>query len=361
MFFNIEKSAYSEVAQSDETTDDLIVNESDINVTKVHHSCDSIFSWLIYIISFSILVQASRVVLMIFDDQNSTPDAHDLSFNNSMSELYDWDSITIPAVHDLDSTNSTNSPATDDKNIIDQRNLCFEHFPKAGGTFMVKVLKHMDIPNLKISSEFQQNCNPEKHFILGNIRDPCSYYLSLWAYGCKIWYGAFTKSFTWREDDKILHDLFYSDSYNATLFQQWVRFVGSLNDFNLYSYRLAYKYGRGTNPAKNLLQMRESRNREEDLSSMKRVNEKVDCWIQTENMKEDMWKCLKEYENISHYSPNWEKFEEESSKTGEKRNRSDHKECSFYWTEDLKRYIYERDRVVIDTLDLQCCDENFPS
>jgi len=242
--------------------------------------------------------------------------------------------------------------------------LCFEHFPKAGGTFIKGTLhKRMKLPKkvLIISYEFQNKCDHEKHFVIGNIRDPCSYYISLWSFGCdnSNHNGALRNFFKYIENGKKYVKLFYQDSYNATQFGSWLHFMSSLNDFGIFSYRLGYKFGGGTNPGNNLGIMNSTRDRDEDEYSFRQVPKNVHCWVHQENEKEDLRQCLQEYETFSGYSFNWETFE--SATNHAKKNPSKHNECNFYWTDDLKRYLYEKDKIVIDILNLGCCGEPFPA
>ena len=61
--------------------------------------------------------------------------------------------------------------------------LCYHHLQKAGGTFSKKVLKQLLGNEVVLSPERRLFCNATKHFIIGGLRDPCSWYLSLWTYG----------------------------------------------------------------------------------------------------------------------------------------------------------------------------------
>ena len=67
-----------------------------------------------------------------------------------------------------------------------RKTLLFNHLPKAGGKYAIKVLnKHVPRDDISISREFRHTTKEDRetHFVIGNIREPCSYYLSLWHFG----------------------------------------------------------------------------------------------------------------------------------------------------------------------------------
>ena len=74
-----------------------------------------------------------------------------------------------------------------------RKKLLFNHLPKAGGKYAIKVLeKHVPNADISISREFKFTTKKDKetHFVIGNIREPCSYYLSLWHYGLQNKFGS---------------------------------------------------------------------------------------------------------------------------------------------------------------------------
>ena len=74
-----------------------------------------------------------------------------------------------------------------------RKKLLFNHLPKAGGKYAIKVLeKHVPEADISISREFQFTTKKDRetHFVIGNIREPCSYYLSLWHFGLQNKHGS---------------------------------------------------------------------------------------------------------------------------------------------------------------------------
>ena len=74
-----------------------------------------------------------------------------------------------------------------------RKKLLFNHLPKAGGKYAIKVLeKHVPEADISISREFKFTTKKDRetHFVIGNIREPCSYYLSLWHFGLQNKHGS---------------------------------------------------------------------------------------------------------------------------------------------------------------------------
>lgn len=87
--------------------------------------------------------------------------------------------LPVPQKPAASSTASTDGDAS----FGSRKRLLYNHIPKAGGTYTIKSLKEL-IPSddLRIKSEWGVSTkgDRETHFVIANIREPCSYYLSLW-------------------------------------------------------------------------------------------------------------------------------------------------------------------------------------
>ena len=66
-----------------------------------------------------------------------------------------------------------------------RKKLLFNHLPKAGGKYAMKVLRKHVADELTYTREFHHSTKEDRetHFVIANIREPCSYYLSLWHFG----------------------------------------------------------------------------------------------------------------------------------------------------------------------------------
>jgi len=247
---------------------------------------------------------------------------------------------------------------------LSRNNLCYEHLPKSGGTFIRKILRAMNLP--KCSPEFQHTCNREKEFIIGNLQDVCTYYISTWSFGCENSNNNGAIKIYWMKQ-RAFKKRVYEDSFNTTNFELWLRYVADLNTFGLYSYRLIYHYDDGpreTLPFRGMMVdvMKTKRDKTEDETALKRLSltdGKVDCFVDKDNMKEDLRHCLKRFESQRSDGKilNWDKFENAS--TTSNHNPSSHGPCQDYWNQDLKDWIYQKDKIAIDNLKLTCCGEPF--
>ena len=67
-----------------------------------------------------------------------------------------------------------------------KKRLIFVHVPKCGGTYVREALKRL-VPeaSLVIKREFASSDARDRrgHFVVASVRDPCSYYASLYEYG----------------------------------------------------------------------------------------------------------------------------------------------------------------------------------
>jgi hypothetical protein len=237
-------------------------------------------------------------------------------------------------------------------------NLCYEHFPKSGGTFTRNALNLLKL-NFTLSDEISHNCIQNKvaknYFIISNIREPCSYYTSLWSYGCQKG-GAFKNSFFRNPDFASFGHYFYQDSTNQTIFSEWLKFI-SQNYAGIYSQRLLFKYagarGNGGNIQKSL-----TRSKQDDAGLALHIENNVDCWVHTENLQNDLKHCIKEFiQKSGSYEISDEEFERVFGLS--KHNPSNHKPCDYYWNEDLKTLLLEKDGAVISALNLTCCGQTF--
>lgn len=106
--------------------------------------------------------------------------------------------------------------------------LLFNHLPKAGGKYAINVLKeHVPWETVKIVSEFRKSTETDRktHFIIANIREVCSYYMSLFHYGVQ--YGGNLKNqfeFMVFPKNPELRNI-YRDENDVENFHKWLRVI----------------------------------------------------------------------------------------------------------------------------------------
>lgn len=66
-----------------------------------------------------------------------------------------------------------------------RKKLLFNHLPKAGGKYAIKVLRKHVADEIKYTREFLHSTKEDRetHFVIANIREPYSWYVSLWHFG----------------------------------------------------------------------------------------------------------------------------------------------------------------------------------
>lgn len=61
--------------------------------------------------------------------------------------------------------------------------LVYNHMPKCAGTSLTDLINDA-VPHSRIEDEFDSlTWSDNSAFVLGSVREPCDYYVSLWAYG----------------------------------------------------------------------------------------------------------------------------------------------------------------------------------
>jgi len=151
--------------------------------------------------------------------------------------------------------------------------LLVKHLAKSGGSAVIALLTDI-VPQLAVWDE-RKRVGPEdraKHFVLGLVREPCSTYVSLWAYG-SLGRGDFRTSmdaFLQRKNRSEAPDLYGADPpftspADISRFRRWVQMPsvrGSVTArfLNGYSWRPS-----------------------------------VDCWVFTDRLAESLRSCLTRY------------------------------------------------------------------
>lgn len=225
--------------------------------------------------------------------------------------------------------------------------LVYNHMPKAGGTTLVAVFQAV-IPaeQLKIETEMETVENEKAgSFVVGSVREPCDYYLSLWAYGVS-GEGRFHNSVTHKcgGNSELLYGVDPSPAASAT-FRQWLAVA-----VDSMGMRFNNSY-----PQRAL----------------------VDCWVRTEFLDSDTMRCLEQY-SARGGSVDWGAAAVELSpqkhaqrrqaqrpvrsssvsKEGEEVNTSEHGECAEYYDDaSAKRVLTGGDAFLGQAFGYgACCD-----
>ena len=258
-------------------------------------------------------------------------------------------------------------------------NLIFMDLHKTGSSFVSQVLSKVvggrsTEPHLQIRSS--DEIYGKK--VLGTIRNPWDWYLSLWAYGCDKrgdFYGRVIKSDSrfrglgWRQDPyEAAINLFtkrsrqaerwkktYQDVNDPTAFREWLGMVHNenfwfdygegygrapLNKFaGLYTYRYLKLYCCAKNRNNALLNI----STYDQLVSFEKENCFIDFFITNENLNIDLLRALEKLEIMI------SKEDRDSIFSAKKVNTSSKKRgVSFYYDSETRNMIYEREKMIID-------------
>ena len=206
--------------------------------------------------------------------------------------------------------------------------LVYKHFPKTGGTYVRAHLGKL-IPDdmLVVIEEFDSlsslTTDAADSFVIGSIRAPCEYYLSLWSYGShgKGWQFAASDSAT--QQELYGRSPPFDNKQDRERLTAWL-----LENAALLTGRVRQSYG---------LERHE-------LAA-------VDCWLHTEQLHDDLRDCLLEYE-ARQGTVNWRSFPGEGV---ERLNSATHAPCEVMFDSSLQALVREMDGRVFSAFNYSSC------
>lgn len=242
--------------------------------------------------------------------------------------------------------------------VVD-RPLVFKHLSKIAGTYVIDVLDTvMGHGNWTLVDELFGLTETRKGdgFVISTTRNPCDYYVSLWSFDS-------TKNFALFSMQDGGSAFFQENNTNATQFGNWLSWVQS-HGHGIMSYRLF----------ETLVAARDGMscwdqelgfcgekfndtNVELGLSSFS-PKETADCWIHTENLVDDFRHCLKQYEEATGATLNWDVFEDlvkKPHKKGANHNLSEHKHCDYYFDNKTAASVMKSDRHIFEAFGYETC------
>lgn len=261
---------------------------------------------------------------------------------------------------------------------------------KTGCTHIAKLLSETCGGRQIGKHNWLQNYNQNKQ-IIGSIRNPWDWYVSLWAYGCKNRGGLnkqlterhidefFRKSiqkiryanglkcpyYSWFDLATILNNNFllkktnkwkevYSDYNNKTLFRKWLKllytrqgkisvgegyFSSSISKFaGFMTYRYCKLYERNFFKKSNFKHI----DNYKQLKQFDRKNNLLDFTIKLENLEKDFVKVMEITKNI--LSPQMKDKIINSGKT----NVSKHKDFSYYYDKETSDIVNNLEKLIIE-------------
>ena len=230
-----------------------------------------------------------------------------------------------------------------------RKRLLVKHFPKAGGSYVKGVLADGAVEKLAVLSETQQVGSDDRrsHFVIALVREPCSYYVSLWSF------GSATPQMSAMAGALIEHRSPARDFYGKT-----APFDGA-EDVERFRSWLQHDDVRGVMAARFVAEYS--------------TTPFVDCWVDTANMNRTLHACLRAFERQGG-RVDWDKIaaaEDEALRVTKGRarrlarsgqNASPHASCETYYTAALSSFVrYGFDRAVFAAFGYPgCCSRSCP-
>jgi hypothetical protein len=252
--------------------------------------------------------------------------------------------------------------------------LIYLQLPKTGCTHIASILAE-NIEGIQIKKHNILTDYQTKKKIIGSIRNPWSWYVSLWAYGCE-GKGDIYKMLIEKNLSLIIKKLYkrkigeafyqltkptptwveaYRDPNDPLCFQKWLKnvyepknriyFPKKYYEYNLSKFAGYYTHRYALLHLKNYYkkEARKQISNYDDLFNYYQDNYFLDYIIRTESLETDLIKILKlcGYESLE--------IEKRILETqGTKTNPSKHKETGFYYNEETIQMVAEKERLIID-------------
>jgi len=240
--------------------------------------------------------------------------------------------------------------------------LVVNHLAKCGGSFLKDVIR-WSAPMTKIEDEKFMVTNDDQmngDFVVGLVRNPLDFYISLWSFTSEPGTCCFKNSLTADQQRLLLSTRkVHGDTHeDRERFRKWLEEVNH-EDIGLMSLRF---YGSYLDPGKEQLFIGEdwqhmtARNffhsehptwRTNVHAALEHFNTdfgSVDCWIHTEKIVNDTRRCLRLAEQaLGKRAPvDWKIAEERMVNAST--NAIAHAPCSEFYDDNLLKFVYHRDK-----------------
>lgn len=244
----------------------------------------------------------------------------------------------------------------------------YDHMPKAGGTFLIELFAAaVGEENLEAIREFHGLVEDNaSSFTIGSIRNPCDYYVSLWAFGSK--FSGKGKVGLGKYFSPGEHAKFYDVSAtrdtpeDVSKFQQWLDYVSVQGHIGTMSLRMVASYSGDRELASSHIDGPASYYKANAPELLKRSEEVqanldlslVDCWVHMENIVDDAKVCLELWAAQGQdRKVDWEAFEKMASTPD---RTSLHGSCERYYGAQMESLVRSIDHVVFQKFGYdKCC------
>lgn len=246
--------------------------------------------------------------------------------------------------------------------------LVVKHMPRTGSTLLQSVLSQMlGQHNLVqyVDESTPLNSAGENNFVISTMRNPCDWYVSLWASAPRTDRELLNVQYGSVDDDAPFFD---PSNANRTKFSKWLNWAqgGDPSGNSVMSLRYweslvarTSAQGYSTTTLGSYTKGYEGRaDVNTGLQSFVAENP-VDCWVSDENFAADAKHCLTEYEERSGVSLEWEPF---YKRLGGKGGRAvakfeslQRKSCGYYYDEDVAASVLSSDDHLFKAFHFDTC------
>jgi hypothetical protein len=254
---------------------------------------------------------------------------------------------------------------------IASNDVLFNHLAKCGGTFVQKVIK-ASVNNAIIQKE---HMGLDSHvlighpFVIGLVRNPFDYYVSLWAYTSEPSSCCFVHQLTREQQLLTLARRAPYGEYkdDAVRFRNWLRIVSS-EELGLMSLRFwgsylqmdgdvfaNFQHALATEQGINAT----SRDINRALHSFRTAAvtggkaSDVDCYVHTEDLDGGLRACLQRYEREANGTVDWAAFRKHLDT--HRHNLSPHAACGKLYDEETYRFVERSDRHLLRAFNYTRC------
>jgi len=237
----------------------------------------------------------------------------------------------------------------------------YDHMPKASGTFLGPLLQSaVGDDNFELRKEFDAASHRDsaQNFLIGSIRNPCNYYLSLWAYGAdqhgrlrleippdkRDVYNTSSPNKDSKHDDiKKFHDWVWAvnrDGFPGIMSVRFARSYAVMKDFPSFL-------------PPSMMNATVLKSVRRALESPERILSRVSCWVRTESLDKDARACLTKWRDATGKKVDWKAYKTQYE-SGDQLQTA-HGKCGEYFTPGLAAKVRKLEAPMFGAFNYTTC------
>lgn len=236
----------------------------------------------------------------------------------------------------------------------------YNKMERTGVTSILKLLKgglkDFDAGTISFPAAMGAGTKAKNDFYIGSIRNPCDYYVSLWASNADNPNGQLRKELSNEKEG----DRFFKVSESKTseedikLFRDFVKHIQG--ETGVYTGRLASSYIPDLDLKNYTMRQVSHEKAQEVQDKLKEFTlSQIDCWVSTETLAEDMQDCMKMLAFQRDWPVDWTSYNETAKTVSA--NPSKHGKCKDYYDSQTEWVVQHKDHIIFDKFLFNgCCD-----